>query len=83
VVGVEVRDEHVVEVHEADRADHLALGALSAIDEKPLSATPDERGGKAAAGGGRRAGRPEEYEVEVHGGAYLPAPGSYALDGSA
>ena len=36
-------------------------------NEEPLAAAPDERRGGRAPGGGHRAGRPDEDDVEVHG----------------
>ena len=67
VVGVEMRDEDVLEVDEADRrAQQLALGSLAAVEEQPVAAAPNEQG-RGSAPGGRRAGRgAEEDDVEVH-----------------
>ena len=67
VVGVEMRDEDLLEVDEADRrAQELALGSLAAVEEHPVAATPDEQG-RGSAPGGRCAGRgAEEDDVEVH-----------------
>ena len=66
VVGVEVRDEDLVEVHETDRADELALGALAAVEQDPVSAAPHEHRGQTAARGRNRAGRAGEEQREVH-----------------
>jgi len=52
VVGVEVGDEHLVKLHEPHRPHELALGALPAVEQQPVSPTPDERGGQPAARGG-------------------------------
>ena len=50
VVGVEVRQEHLVELDQADvRAQELPLRALAAVEEQLLAAAPDERGGRSAA----------------------------------
>ena len=67
VVGVEVREEDLVELDQADvRAQELPLRALAAVEEQLLAAAPDERGGRSAASGRHRAGRAEEDDVEVH-----------------
>ena len=64
---MEVREEDLVQVDEADvRAQQLALRALAAVEEQPLAAAADERGGGSAARGRHRAGRAEEDDVEVH-----------------
>ena len=68
---MEVRDEDLVEVDQADRAQQLALGALAAVEQQPLAAAAEQRGGQAAPGGRRRGGGAEEDDVEVHGTAYL------------
>ena len=71
MVGVEVGEEDLLEVDEADvRAQQLPLRALAAVDQDPLAAATDERRGGAALGGGRGAGRPEEDDVEIHGGRF-------------
>ena len=69
VVGVEVADEDLLELEQADRAQELALGALAAVEQQPVAAAPDERGGQAAARRGRGAGGADEDHVEVHGAA--------------
>ena len=67
VVGVEVRQEDLVELDQADvRAQELPLRALAAVEEQLLPAAPDERGGRSAASGRHRAGRAEEDDVEIH-----------------
>jgi len=44
VIGVEMRQEDVLEVDEADiRAEELPLCAFATIDEQAISAAPDER----------------------------------------
>ncbi len=43
VVGVEVGEEHLVEVGQPDRADELALGALAAVEQDPLAAAAHEQ----------------------------------------
>ena len=52
VVGVEVGDEDLLQLDQADRADELALGALAAVEQQPVAAAPHQRGGQAAAGAG-------------------------------
>ena len=67
VVGVEVREEDLLQVDEADvRAEELALRPLAAVEQQPLAAAADERGGGSAARGRHRAGRAEEDDVEIH-----------------
>src|SRR3954454_18582642 len=63
---MEVREEHLLQVHEADRAQELALGALAAVEQELLAAATDQGGREAAPGCGRRAGGAEEDDVEVH-----------------
>jgi hypothetical protein len=43
------------------------LGAFTAIEEQPVPAPPNERGGETTPGGRRRAGGAEEENVEIHG----------------
>ena len=67
VVGVEVRQEDLVELDQADvRAQELSLRAFAAVEEQLLPTAPDERGGRSAASGRHRAGRAEEDDVEIH-----------------
>ena len=69
VIRVVVREEHLGELDQPDGgAQELALGALAAVDEHPLAATPDQRPGEPAASRGNRARRPEEDQIEIHGG---------------
>ena len=69
VVGVEVREEDLAQIDEADRrAQELALRALAAVEEQPLAAAPHEERARRTPRG-RRAGRgAEEDDVEVHRG---------------
>ena len=68
VVGVEVREEDVLEVDEADvGAKQLALRPLAAVEEQPVAAAPDERRGRCPARPSARSRGPEEDDVEVHG----------------
>ena len=66
---MEVREEDLLELDEADvAAQELALRPLGAVEEQPVSPAPDERRGQGALGGRRGSGRPEEDDVEIHGG---------------
>ena len=67
VVGVEVGEEHLLEVHQADRAQELALRALAAVEEQALAPAAHEQRGQGATGGRRRAGGADEENLEVHG----------------
>jgi hypothetical protein len=65
---VEVREEDLLELHEADvGAEQLALRPLPAVEEQPVAAAADEGGRETALRGRCRPGRPEEDDVEVHG----------------
>ena len=69
VVGVVVRQEDLLEVDEPHvAAQELALRPLGTVDEEPLAAAPDERRGQRTTGRRHRARRPEEDDVELHGG---------------
>ena len=65
VVGVKVRDEHLVEVGEADRPHQLSLCALAAVEQQLLATAPHEQR-EAPAHGRDRAGRAGEEHREVH-----------------
>ena len=67
MVGVEVGDEHLVDLEQPDRAHQLALGALAAVEQQLLAAAAQQRGGQAAARRGRGRGGAGEENVEVHG----------------
>jgi hypothetical protein len=68
VVRVEVRQEDLVQLDEADRgAQELALRALAAVEEQPLAAPAYEQRRWGPLRGRHRAGRAEEDDVEVHG----------------
>jgi hypothetical protein len=45
VVGVEVGDEHLFELHQPDRAHELPLGSLAAVEQQPVATAPHQRGG--------------------------------------
>ena len=69
VIGVEVRQEDMLEVDEPDiRAEELPLCPLAAVDKQAIPATPDERRRRPTGRSRRRGGRSEEDEVEIHGG---------------
>jgi hypothetical protein len=69
VIGMEMRQEDVLEVDEPDvRAEELPLRPLAAVDEKAIPAAPDERRRRPTRRSRRRGGRSEEDEVEIHGG---------------
>ena len=78
MVGVEVREEDVLQVDEADRgAEELALRAFPAVEEQTVASTPDEQGARTPAGGRRARGGAEEDDVEIHRAIVslpLPAP---------
>ena len=42
VIGVEMGQEDLGQVHQADRADQLALGALTAVDQDPVTTATNE-----------------------------------------
>jgi hypothetical protein len=67
VVGVEVREEDLLQVGQADRRPlQLSLCPLAAVEEEPLAPAPDEQRGRPALRGRHRGGRAEEDDVEVH-----------------
>ena len=67
VVGVEMGDEHLPEVDEADRgAQQLALRALATVEQEPLAATAQEERAGAAPRRGGAARSSQEHEVQIH-----------------
>ena len=67
VVGVEVREEDLLEVGQADRrALQLPLRPLAAVEEEPLAAAADEHRRGSALRGRHRRGGTEEDDVEIH-----------------
>ena len=67
VVGMEVRDEDVLEIDEADRrAQQLALRPFAAVEEHAIAAPPHEQGRGSAPRSRCAGGRSEEGDVEVH-----------------
>ena len=68
VVGVQVREEDVLEIDEPGvRAEELPLRALAAVDEKAVASATQECGRGSAGRRGRGRGGAEEDDVEVHG----------------
>jgi hypothetical protein len=77
VVGVEVRDEDLVQVDEPDgRAKQLALRSLGAVEKESVASAPHEQRRRSALRGRHRARRPQEHKVEIHG----PILGSTAVE---
>ena len=67
VVGVEVREEDLLQVGQADRRPlQLALRPLAAVEQEPLAAAPDEERSRGALRRRHRGSRAEEDDVEVH-----------------
>ncbi len=60
VIGVQVRDEDLIQVGETDRAQQLALSSLTAVHEDAIAAPAHEQRGQAAALCGQRATRARE-----------------------
>ena len=66
-----VREEDLLELDEPDvAAQELSLRPLGAVEEKPIAAPPDERRAERALRGRHRARRPEENDVQLHGGGF-------------
>jgi hypothetical protein len=71
VVGVVVGEEDLAELEEADvAAQELPLRPLGTVDEQAVAAAAHEGSRWGALGGGCGTGRPEEDDVEVHGGRF-------------
>ena len=69
MIGVEMRQEDVLEVDEPDvGSEELPLCPFAAVDEKAIAAASDERRRRPTRGSRRGGGRSEEDEVEIHGG---------------
>ena len=71
MVGVEVGEEDLRQVGQPDRADQLALGPLTAVEQDPVAAAVHEHRRQAPARGGDRAGGSGEEDGEVHGARVL------------
>src|SRR6266550_6249345 len=72
VVGVEMREEDFVERERHAVAHHLALSALTAVDEKRLALAHDGEPRNVAFHGGAGGRRAEKGDGE-HGGEYKPS----------
>ena len=83
VVGVEVGDEDVVEVGEADRAQELALGPFAAVEQQPLAAAAHEQRGQAASRARDRAAVPAKKSERSMSGYGHQRLGALALRGHA
>ena len=67
VVGVQVREEDLLDLGQSDRrALELALRPLRTVEQQPHAATAQEQCGRRTPGGRHRRGRAEEDEVEIH-----------------
>ena len=66
VIGVQVRDEDLIQIREPDRAQQLALRALAAVHEDAIAAPAHEQRGQTAALGGQRAAGACEEDREFH-----------------
>ena len=73
MVGVQVREEDLVEIGQADRAQQLALGALTAVDQDAVASPADQERGQAPALRGQRAAGAREEDREFHRSASVPA----------
>ena len=67
MIGVEVREEDLLQLDEPDRPHELALRALPAVEQQAVAAAPHERGGQPPPRVRGRAGGADEEHVEVHG----------------
>ena len=56
MICMEVGQEHLRQLGQPDRADELALRALAAVDQDPVSAATHKEGGKSASSGWDRPG---------------------------
>ena len=71
MIGMEVREIDLLELDEADvRAQKLSLRTLGAVEQEPVTTSPHERRGQGAFRSRHGAGRPEENDVEIHGGGF-------------
>jgi hypothetical protein len=68
VIGVEVRDEHAVQIEQPDRAQQLALRAFTAVEQQPVAAATDQHRRQPAARARHRAGGPGEEQRKIHRG---------------
>ena len=69
MVGVVVGEEDLLELHEAHvTTQKLPLRPLGAVEEKAIAAPPHEGRAERAFRGRHRARRPQENDVQLHGG---------------
>ena len=69
VIGVVVGEGDQVELGESERrAQELALGALTAVDEQDVALAPDRGRRRRAGSRGRRSRRAEEDDLDIHEG---------------
>ena len=76
MVGVQMREEDLIQIREADRAQQLALRALTAVDEDAVAAPADQERGQATALCGQRAAGAREEDRELHWSASVPVGAS-------
>ena len=74
MVGVQVGDVDLVDLHEPGRALHLALRALAAVEQQPVAADPREQARGRPPRGRHRPPGSEEDEVHVHAGRVVAHP---------
>jgi len=68
---MKMRKEDLFQLGQSDvAAQELALRPLCAIEEKAVASSSDERGGKGTLSRRSGTGRPEENDVEIHGGRF-------------
>ena len=71
MIGVVVGEEDLLEIDEADvAAQQLPLRPLGAVEEEPVAAAPHERRAERALRRRHGARRPEEDDVQLHGGRF-------------
>jgi hypothetical protein len=67
MIGMEVCDEHAVQVREPNRAHQLALCAFAAVEQEPGPAPAHKDRGQPPPGARHRAAGAGEEDREVHG----------------
>ena len=76
VVGVEVGDVDLVDLDEPGRVDHLALGALPAVDQQPGASGADQHARGRPPRRGHGATGAEEDDREIHDAPSVESAGS-------
>ena len=66
MIGVEVGQKDLGQLHQSHRADQLTLGPFAAVEQDPVGAAPHQQRGQAATSSGNRAGGPGEEDREIH-----------------